>query len=548
MGYVLLWVEHLAVALLLVATLVACIGRLQQPWRRVVLSLLVALPPLAVYAITVLGLGYLRFRETILVGLFYPLALLTACYAIGVVWILLVGLRRRCDDPPTTVAAAWPRGKLALVMCVAVGLHMMTWWNLDLAVKQRLASLQVQSAAHALSIAPARLPDRDNAALIYDQTYEALDQSSWSEIHRDKWDDWTKLDKQGFDPNDPDLKSFLNEQTPTLTLLRQAGQKPGCHFGREYARVNIATLMPELGDLRMAAHLLALDARYRAAQEDMQTALADVDTMFAIAEHVGSDPILVSTLVAISIDAIATETLQEVLAADAKRAGDARITTEQLQAIDLDGSLSFQRLYRRSLRLEMVSALNFFQQLSSGDPEWWRFVNKEDPLHSYLPSPLPSFYRMFMATTDVASYRNAMDEMLQIATQPYHEAKKEWAEFDKRFKSKPKGFITALLLPALSGVAEAGGRGDARHRTARLALAAARYRADNSDLPKNLDALVPDYIPILPRDPFDGKPMKYRATNDGAVIYSIGPDDKDDDGAPWDKDAKVGDITFELKR
>ena len=42
--------------------------------------------------------------------------------------------------------------------------------------------------------------------------------------------------------------------------------------------------------------------------------------------------------------------------------------------------------------------------------------------------------------------------------------------------------------------------------------------------------------------------MKYHETDDGAVIYSIGPDGKDDNGIPWDKDARVGDVTFELKR
>ena len=109
-----------------------------------------------------------------------------------------------------------------------------------------------------------------------------------------------------------------------------------------------------------------------------------------------------------------------------------------------------------------------------------------------------------------------------------------------------KLFLNQSLGNVAVAVAAAGG--DARLRTARLALAAARYRAEKGELPQNLDELVPDYIPILPRDPFDGKPMKYRITDDGAVIYSIGRDDQDDNGAPWDKDAQVGDITFELKQ
>jgi hypothetical protein len=159
-----------------------------------------------------------------------------------------------------------------------------------------------------------------------------------------------------------------------------------------------------------------------------------------------------------------------------------------------------------------------------------------------------SFYRVFMATTDVASYRQIMEDASRISAKPYWEAKEEWKRVNDNDRSEPKGLLTAILMPALSKAARMVAHGDARHRTARVALAAACYRAEKGDLPKDLDALVPDYAPMVPRDPFDGKPMKYRKTDDGVVIYSIGPDGKDDSGAPWEKDARVGDVVFELQR
>jgi len=558
MGYVLLWIEHLAMGLLLLATLVACISQLKRPWLRMALSVLVALPALIVYALLLLILGHLRFRESIVVGMFGPLVMLTACYAIGVVWILFAGLRRRDDE--SAKASAWPRGKLALVTFIAVGLHTMTWWNLDLAVRQQLASLPEEASALALSVAPARIPDRDNAALLYEQTYEVLDPDSWSEDRREKWAQWIEFDKQ-FDPDDPELKSLLDEQTPTLILLRQAGRKPGCHFGRDYGRVNIATLLPGLKEVRRAAYLMALDARYRVAQGDVQTALEDVDAIFAMVEHVGGDLFLVSTLVAIAIDATATETLQEVLASQRKLPADKRITSEQLQAIDLDGRLSFRRLLSRALHAEMAAVLNTFEQICCGDPEWTRVaVSKEGEYFDLaFPEESPcldlypqaqSFYRMFIATSDVASYRNWMERFSRIAAKPYHEARSELKEFNRRFESEPKDLMTAVFMPALSRMVRHQVHGDARHRTARLALAAARYRTENGRLPESLNQLAPDYIPILPRDPVDGKPMRYRLTDEGAVIYSIGLDRKDDHGTPLEQtgtDEETGDITFMLR-
>jgi hypothetical protein len=43
-------------------------------------------------------------------------------------------------------------------------------------------------------------------------------------------------------------------------------------------------------------------------------------------------------------------------------------------------------------------------------------------------------------------------------------------------------------------------------------------------------------------DPFDGQPLRYRNQGTGYVLYSIGPDLKDDGGKPMN--GKEGDIVF----
>jgi hypothetical protein len=37
-------------------------------------------------------------------------------------------------------------------------------------------------------------------------------------------------------------------------------------------------------------------------------------------------------------------------------------------------------------------------------------------------------------------------------------------------------------------------------------------------------------MPSVPADPFDGKPMRYRKLAKGYVVYSVGPDMKDEGG------------------
>jgi hypothetical protein len=83
-----------------------------------------------------------------------------------------------------------------------------------------------------------------------------------------------------------------------------------------------------------------------------------------------------------------------------------------------------------------------------------------------------------------------------------------------------------------------------------VALAVERYRLQHGRWPESLADLSPrrqqglitdkhlagaagygpDLIGKIPMDPYIGKPLRYRRLADGVVIYSVGPDGKDDGG------------------
>jgi hypothetical protein len=49
-----------------------------------------------------------------------------------------------------------------------------------------------------------------------------------------------------------------------------------------------------------------------------------------------------------------------------------------------------------------------------------------------------------------------------------------------------------------------------------------------------LDELMPEYLPAVPRDRFDGRPLKYRMTNGWPTLYSVGEDRGDHGGNSMD--------------
>jgi hypothetical protein len=133
-----------------------------------------------------------------------------------------------------------------------------------------------------------------------------------------------------------------------------------------------------------------------------------------------------------------------------------------------------------------------------------------------------------------------------LAAKPYYEAKPGWDALDHRLKTEPSGLLTQLLMPALMSCAEKAARAEAQHDILRLAVAACRFRAKHHRLPGGLAELAPDFTAAVPRDPFDGKPLRMHASAGKVVIYSIGPDMVDNGGAPFDRDKKTGDICFTL--
>ncbi len=72
------------------------------------------------------------------------------------------------------------------------------------------------------------------------------------------------------------------------------------------------------------------------------------------------------------------------------------------------------------------------------------------------------------------------------------------------------------------------------------ALALRAYYNTHGRYPAALSALSPAFVKTLPGDPFNsGKPLRYRLTGKRYMLYSVGPDGKDDRGIA-DKDIVAG--------
>lgn len=63
------------------------------------------------------------------------------------------------------------------------------------------------------------------------------------------------------------------------------------------------------------------------------------------------------------------------------------------------------------------------------------------------------------------------------------------------------------------------------------AIGLQRYKLKHRNYPRDLATLVPELLPAIPRDPVDGKPLRYKTNADGTfLLYSVGEDGDDNGG------------------
>ena len=117
---------------------------------------------------------------------------------------------------------------------------------------------------------------------------------------------------------------------------------------------------------------------------------------------------------------------------------------------------------------------------------------------------------------------------------PYQRRARQMATISQMTGALPQDRypLVRALLPALDRVMELGYRGRALHEATLTILALQRYRQEKGSYPSALDELQrAGYLDVLPADPYGAGSLSYKVTGSSFLLYSFGPDFRDDGGA-----------------
>jgi type II secretory pathway pseudopilin PulG len=131
--------------------------------------------------------------------------------------------------------------------------------------------------------------------------------------------------------------------------------------------------------------------------------------------------------------------------------------------------------------------------------------------------------RMTGKRTVMADYTRYMDQSIANARRPYA-AHPEMPSF-------PTDPVNQILLPVFAGGHLTEVNAETQNALLLTALALRAYKLDHGADPPTLAALVPGYLQAVPDDPFAlSGPLCYKRVGAKPLVYSVGPDGKDDSG------------------
>ena len=535
MGYLAFFLILSAACLLWSAACTAAAARSDRPRLRSLLLVVgLALPVLALLP-WLWASGWLAFGARIRPNWFGPVLTVVLSALVGGLSIAIGGLGNPAGT--TTVRAAqWPMIGLFGLAILAKGVSFGTLLILDNAVAAEARAMRVEAAAVMQAALPPAVADAENAAILHAQAAAALAAAP----------DLTAADGP-LGQTDPDVASpavgaLLARHAGLLDTIRRAADMPACRFPRDWTRPSFDMLLAEVQSCRYEGRLLALAARHEAATGKPAAALTDAVRIGRIGRQVGSEPILISHLVGIAIDATALSVVADILPtltpADAPLLDDPALRDLVASTPSLVRAINGEEAFGLSIFANFADGRQGIDDMGrlAGDPNV-AILPQEEPF-SLLIDPLSAVWRAFILPADIAGYRRRFEAYRQLATEGVDQSR-TWPQTQKQIdgieaeiRAGPDGFLSRLIAPATDAVLRSQCMAVARHRAAEVLLAATRERLASGTHPASIDALVPARLPSVPRDPFTtDAPLHLKATPEELLIWSVGPDG-DDDGGP----------------
>ncbi len=453
---------------------------------------------------------------------------------------IFVVLDRRLG--PVVRWVAW--GLLIIVVLVVVGwLYFSIKFSCQL--HSEIAALQAQEIPLSMvAAAPAPVPDDQNAAVVYQQVFQAdFDTGKTNNLLSS---DEHQLFFHYVSMQDRELESSVRsvlartEIQQTLQTLTRAVRRPCCVFPAKWGK-GLDAQLPHLSACCTTSQIVAAQALLCAHDGAIQESLHWCWVGLRMFHHMGSEPTWPAQDASYYVEGMIIYTLEYVISS---------VPVPPRLVRQLDRCLASLNLYDRftaAMIAERAMVLDVFREVP------------EDPGPYSDMAPLASWYGCWFAGPllkfDKLSYITYMDAIIRCSSLPYYQSRPYLEHYQHTLDNSRlyQAIVTRLAATTCLEAAFDRDRAVAEIYLGRVALALKDYKYRHGTYPDSLQQLQQILEWQIPPDPFSGQDLVYRRIGPGFKLYAIGSDEEDDGGlSEWAEDKSwhgtETDIVWECER
>jgi hypothetical protein len=339
-----------------------------------------------------------------------------------------------------------------------------------------------------------------------------------------------------------DYLQWSDQFRPQFDLIREAVKRPASRIDGDYAHLD---RVPSINFLAAepAACVLADRAKCFLMLDQPELALAEVTLLhdfIASLARPGAKQISIPAAAGIAtLRTLYGETVAFGLRSQAWNDSQLTLLEDQLTHVDLLSlvwnAMESDRAWRCHFSAT-ASRSEVAQSVALGGPSETfseKLRNYKYSVFEFMPQGW-----VYQNLARMASLRQGDIDALDRAAGVVHPHQAELAlqRDTAAFRAaSPFAMLAKLETPPLEPTLTTAARIQALINEAQVVTALERFRLARGVYPDRLEALAPVFIAVLPPDPISGQALHYRHLPGGRfLLYSIGWDEKDDNGAPLD--------------
>ena len=359
-----------------------------------------------------------------------------------------------------------------------------------------------------------------------------------------------------------EIRRWINDNQPAWQQYIEASRKP--YFYRQYEtgpreeeKLAVFILLPYIPPIRDLSISGIWQSRLMISQGKIEQAIENCFAVIRTGNHFYSKESIVEQLVGVALKKMGCEQIIQIVATKKLSLEEIKSLEQKLSALYSENDRDFDLTAERLMFLDVVQHMftqggpggghfvpgsisviqedidyvddlfdDFFDYFSIGNSKIVKNITYVGAglLHAGRDDTLTQAYRLF----------DRQEELLKMT--PYQQyLLNSGREFDddELLSSLPehKYFLIHWFSPAVIKISERVNLDRISKRALFTILALEKWRLERGNYPEALDELFETgLLEQLPMDPWSDKPLVYKRTDDGFMLYGVGRNFKDDHG------------------